>query len=100
MATGVNNFFTGAYPPTPIFPPTPITPPDITIGLNLTTGFAPIDVTGGIWTFDAPVQVGTWEIRVTEAVPESSTWAMLLLGFAGVGFMAYRRQSKPALMAA
>jgi hypothetical protein len=100
MATGVNNFFTGAYPPTPLFPPNPITPPDITIGLNLTTGFAPIDVTGGIWTFDAPVQVGTWEIRVTEAVPEPSTWAMMILGFAGVGFMAYRRQSKPALMAA
>ena len=25
------------------------------------------------------------------AVPEPSTWAMLLLGFAGIGFMAYRR---------
>ena len=34
------------------------------------------------------------------AVPEPSTWAMLILGFAGVGFMAYRRKSKPALMAA
>jgi CHRD domain/PEP-CTERM motif len=33
------------------------------------------------------------------AVPEPSTWAMMLLGFAGVGFMAYRRKSKPALMA-
>jgi hypothetical protein len=32
-------------------------------------------------------------------VPEPSTWAMMLLGFAGVGFMAYRRKSKPALMA-
>jgi len=27
------------------------------------------------------------------AVPEPSTWAMLLLGFAGIGFMAYRRKS-------
>jgi len=26
------------------------------------------------------------------AVPEPSTWAMLILGFAGVGFMAYRRK--------
>jgi hypothetical protein len=25
---------------------------------------------------------------------------MMLLGFAGIGFMAYRRKSKPALMAA
>jgi hypothetical protein len=31
------------------------------------------------------------------AVPEPSTWAMMILGFAGVGFMAYRRKSKPAL---
>jgi hypothetical protein len=34
------------------------------------------------------------------AVPEPSTWAMMILGFAGVGFMAYRRKSKPVLMAA
>jgi hypothetical protein len=34
------------------------------------------------------------------AVPEPSTWAMMLLGFAGVGFVAYRRKAKPALMAA
>jgi PEP-CTERM motif len=34
------------------------------------------------------------------AVPEPSTWAMMILGFAGVGFMAYRRKSKLALMAA
>jgi hypothetical protein len=34
------------------------------------------------------------------AVPEPSTWVMMILGFAGIGFMAYRRKSKPALMAA
>jgi hypothetical protein len=34
------------------------------------------------------------------SVPEPSTWAMMILGFAGIGFMAYRRKSKPALMAA
>jgi hypothetical protein len=34
------------------------------------------------------------------SVPEPSTWAMMLLGFVGVGFMAYRRKSKPALIAA
>jgi hypothetical protein len=34
------------------------------------------------------------------AVPEPSTWAMMILGFAGIGFMTYRRKSKPALMAA
>jgi hypothetical protein len=30
---------------------------------------------------------------IATAVPEASTWMMLLLGFAGVGFFAYRRQS-------
>jgi uncharacterized protein (TIGR03118 family) len=33
-------------------------------------------------------------------VPEASTWTMMILGFAGIGFMAYRRKSKPALMTA
>jgi hypothetical protein len=33
------------------------------------------------------------------AVPEPSTWAMMILGFAGVGFMAYRRRKTAALAA-
>lgn len=40
------------------------------------------------------------DFAVTAAVPEPSTWAMMILGFAGVGFMAYRRKSRPALIAA
>ena len=31
------------------------------------------------------------------AVPEPSTWAMMILGFAGVGFMTYRRSRKTSL---
>ena len=31
------------------------------------------------------------------AVPEPSTWAMLLIGFAGIGFMAYRRTAKACI---
>jgi hypothetical protein len=35
---------------------------------------------------------------VASAVPEPSTWAMMILGFVGIGFMAYRRkQNGPAL---
>lgn len=34
------------------------------------------------------------EINVLSAVPEPSTWAMMLIGFAGLGFMAYRRSRK------
>jgi hypothetical protein len=32
--------------------------------------------------------------QLTGAVPEPSTWAMMILGFAGVGFMAYRRKGQ------
>jgi hypothetical protein len=38
-------------------------------------------------------------IAVT-GVPETSTWIMMILGFAGLGFMAYRRKSQAELMAA
>jgi hypothetical protein len=34
------------------------------------------------------------------AVPEPSTWAMMIIGFAGIGFIAYRRKAKPGLMVA
>jgi hypothetical protein len=37
---------------------------------------------------------------LTAAIPEPATWAMMILGFAGIGFMAYRRKRRPALMAA
>jgi len=33
-------------------------------------------------------------------VPEPSTWAMMILGFASIGFMAFRQKAKSALMAA
>ena len=33
-------------------------------------------------------------ITTTAAVPEASTWAMMLLGFLGLGFLGYRKSSK------
>jgi hypothetical protein len=36
---------------------------------------------------------------LTAAVPEPSTWAMMILGFAGVGYMTYRRRKVAALAA-
>ena len=33
----------------------------------------------------------------TSGVPEASTWAMMILGFAGVGLLAYRRKSQSSL---
>ena len=39
-------------------------------------------------------------VTISSAVPEPSTWAMMILGFAGVGFLAFRRKNKMALGAA
>jgi hypothetical protein len=36
-------------------------------------------------------------ISNVSAVPEPSTWAMMILGFFGVGFMAYRRKAEGVL---
>jgi hypothetical protein len=33
-------------------------------------------------------------ISAVLAVPEVSTWAMMILGFIGIGFMAYRRKGQ------
>jgi hypothetical protein len=53
------------------------------------------DYDTGLFHLEADQVVGS-----VAAVPEPSTWAMMILGFAGLGFIAYRRKSKPALMAA
>jgi len=37
---------------------------------------------------------GNVAANAVSTVPEPSTWAMLILGFMGVGFMAYRRKSQ------
>jgi PEP-CTERM motif len=36
----------------------------------------------------------TFGTAVITAVPEPSTWAMMILGFLGVGFVAYRRRNQ------
>jgi hypothetical protein len=36
------------------------------------------------------------DLPLTSSVPEPSTWAMMLLGFAGLGFVGYRRTKKVA----
>jgi hypothetical protein len=65
-------------------------------GVQLTGSIDPMFSTdaGGSFIFSP----GVFSPGIAGAVPEPSTWAMMILGFAGVGFMAYRRKSKPALM--
>jgi len=39
-----------------------------------------------------------FEFAFTSPVPEASTWAMMMLGFAGLGFMAYRRRNQASAL--
>ena len=66
--------------------------------ITLTTGASILD--GRALARNGAVTLDTNNVSIGGAVPEPSTWAMMLLGFAGIGFMAYRRKAKPALMAA
>jgi PEP-CTERM motif len=49
------------------------------------TGFTVTPVGDNAFAFD--------NLTVTTAVPEPSTWAMMILGFAGIGFMACRQRN-------
>ena len=42
---------------------------------------------------------GIVDLARISAVPEPSTWAMMILGFAGIGAMAYPRRKSAALAA-
>jgi hypothetical protein len=68
------------------------------------TTLAGLGLTDGTYTYDFGTGPNEDSVVVNignvSAVPEPSTWAMMILGFMGVGFMAYRRKSQPALMAA
>jgi hypothetical protein len=37
-------------------------------------------------------------VTVTDAVPEPSTWAMMILGFAGIGLITYRRRNQSSTL--
>jgi hypothetical protein len=51
-------------------------------------------------TFATTNGTTVYDFEVTQAVPEPSTWAMMILGFAGVGFLAYRRKQNSTLLRA
>jgi phospholipase/lecithinase/hemolysin len=45
----------------------------------------------------APIQA-LWAKGLEGVVPEPSTWAMLLVGFVGLGFLGYRRRARAGLV--
>jgi PEP-CTERM motif len=40
----------------------------------------------------------TTTVTLTNGVPEPSTWVMMILGFAGIGFMTYRRRNQSSAL--
>jgi hypothetical protein len=60
----------------------------VDLEFTLTTGFIELGWTSPA-TYIPPTSIGP---VFAEAVPEPSTWAMLLIGFAGIGFAAYRKR--------
>ena len=54
------------------------------------------DATPGVFTFSTQGGNVTTFSATTTAVPEPATWALMLLGFGGIG-MAMRRRRQPVL---
>jgi hypothetical protein len=56
-------------------------------------GVSPYSLTIGMDISRSTAGTSTGDLNFSVApVPEPSTWAMMILGFAGIGFMAYRRK--------
>jgi len=80
---GTNAGFTASNSGNPAFPDAN----GISLTVGSTTGFIAL-----------PDDVST-TIGVAAAAPEPSTWAMMILGFAGIGAMTYRRRKSSAIAA-
>jgi hypothetical protein len=68
---------------------------------NNFTIFIPQMVMGELQVFSAPILnfSGTPITPPPTPVPEPSTWAMMVLGFAGLGFLGYRKTAKARVAA-
>jgi hypothetical protein len=79
-----------AFPSGPPVDSPPALLPAVQFGLFDGAG-APIQSSGPIWAFDAPIQVGEWTTDVSAiGVPEPAAWSLLVAGFAGLGLMLRR----------
>ena len=70
---------------------------EVTAGSTWTSStFSFVAVVGQDLIFSDGDFNGLDNITVSAAVPEPSTWAMMILGFAGIGYMTYRRRNQNA----
>jgi hypothetical protein len=69
--------------------------PSVDPTLTVSSGWTLHAITGNIiLPADYQVHITVALPHGVAAVPEASTWAMLLIGFTGIGFSAYRRRSR------
>lgn len=62
-------------------------------------GYGPPGAVFGVAVATSAQSLDYVENGVTATAPEPSTWAMMLLGFAGLGFAGYRRSQRAAAVA-
>lgn len=57
-------------------------------------GLVLFDCNAGACNGSIDVDLGASLVNISSAVPEPSTWAMMILGFCGIGFLSYRRHNE------
>lgn len=64
--------------------------------LQFTAGAGPTTLISLVGNNAAGAYIGldSVSVELQTAIPEPATWAMMILGFAGIGFVAYRRKNK------
>jgi hypothetical protein len=80
--------------------PSSFTPSDLaggSSGASAAGGFFSGSYDGSVLTMTIPPDLGGFSVI---AVPEPSTWAMMLFGFGGLGYAGWRGSRKPALHSA
>jgi hypothetical protein len=116
-AGSINLIFSGPTPSTSILPlDFSLYPPNnlfsqyldgINIRASLNTGGQHLDLAGQITSLIKTDDEGDFSFggalvsvsfREVSSIPEPSTWAMLLIGFAGIGLAAYRRKISVAMV--
>jgi hypothetical protein len=72
------------------------TPQQLSGNWSLYTAIGIATTTGGLITIDlsSPSAQGDWDSVTLSATPLPSTWTMLVVGFAGLAFFAYRGSTK------
>jgi hypothetical protein len=66
-------------------------------GSNANSGWVTISDTTSFKSFTASSSAPAFEFDMASTVPEPPTWGMLMLGFSGLGYAAFRRSAKDRL---